>query len=65
MNTNFNLFMSQLKETNATLDFYCDFKKLHAFSQTQVLSTGSKYLLSSFLQFHPRLVSIRKYLILR
>ncbi len=28
MNTNFNLFMSQLKETNATLDFYCDFKKI-------------------------------------
>ena len=24
----FNLFMSQLKETNATLDFYCDFEKI-------------------------------------
>lgn len=26
----FDLFMSQLKETNATLDFYCDFKKINA-----------------------------------
>lgn len=25
----FALFMSQLKETNATLDFYCDFKKIN------------------------------------
>ena len=25
----FNLFMSQLKETNTTLDFYCDFKKIN------------------------------------
>ena len=24
----FELFMSQLKETNATLDFFCDFKKI-------------------------------------
>ncbi|MGN1247667.1 MAG: DpnII family type II restriction endonuclease, partial [Paludibacteraceae bacterium] len=24
----FNLFMSQLRETNATLDFYCDFPKI-------------------------------------
>jgi len=24
----FNLFLSQLSETNATLDFYCDFKKI-------------------------------------
>lgn len=24
----FNLFMSQLRETNATLDFYCDFQKI-------------------------------------
>lgn len=24
----FNLFMSQLRETNATLDFYCDFRKI-------------------------------------
>ena len=24
----FEQFMSQLKETNATLDFYCDFKKI-------------------------------------
>lgn len=24
----FNVFMSQLKETNATLDFYCDFEKI-------------------------------------
>lgn len=24
----FGIFMSQLKETNATLDFYCDFKKI-------------------------------------
>lgn len=28
MNTDFNAFMSQLKETNATLDFYCDFTKI-------------------------------------
>lgn len=28
MNTDFDTFMSQLKETNATLDFYCDFKKI-------------------------------------
>ncbi len=28
MNKNFNLFMSQLYETNATLDFYCDFEKI-------------------------------------
>ena len=26
----FDLFMSQLKETNATLDFYCDFKKIQS-----------------------------------
>lgn len=26
----FNKFMSQLKETNATLDFYCDFKKINS-----------------------------------
>ena len=25
MNKNFNLFMSQLQETNQTLDFFCDF----------------------------------------
>lgn len=25
----FDIFMSQLKETNATLDFYCDFKKIN------------------------------------
>lgn len=25
----FDVFMSQLKETNATLDFYCDFKKIN------------------------------------
>ena len=24
----FDLFMSQLRETNATLDFYCDFPKI-------------------------------------
>lgn len=28
MNKDFDLFMSQLYETNATLDFYCDFKKI-------------------------------------
>lgn len=28
MNVDFETFMSQLKETNATLDFYCDFKKI-------------------------------------
>lgn len=28
MNTDFNMFMSQLKETNATLGFYCDFNKI-------------------------------------
>lgn len=28
MNMDFDTFMSQLKETNATLDFYCDFKKV-------------------------------------
>lgn len=28
MNKDFNLFMSQLYETNATLDFYCDFEKI-------------------------------------
>ena len=26
----FDLFMSQLKETNTTLDFYCDFEKINA-----------------------------------
>ena len=25
----FNIFMSQLKETNTTLDFYCDFEKIN------------------------------------
>lgn len=30
MNKNFNLFMSQLQETNQTLDFYCDFNKISA-----------------------------------
>lgn len=28
MEKDFNEFMSQLKETNATLDFYTDFKKI-------------------------------------
>lgn len=28
MEKNFDLFMSQLYETNATLDFYCDFEKI-------------------------------------
>ena len=28
MNKDFDLFMSQLYETNATLDFYCDFNKI-------------------------------------
>lgn len=28
MNKDFNLFMSQLKETNQTLDFFCDFSKI-------------------------------------
>ena len=27
---NFNTFMSQLQETNQTLDFFCDFDKIHA-----------------------------------
>jgi len=30
MNKDFNLFMSQLKETNQTLDFFCDFDKISA-----------------------------------
>lgn len=29
MNKDFDLFMSQLYETNATLDFYCDFEKIY------------------------------------
>ena len=28
MNKDFNLFMSQLQETNQTLDFFCDFQKI-------------------------------------
>ena len=30
MEKNFDLFMSQLKETNQTLDFFCDFGKIEA-----------------------------------
>ena len=30
MSKNFNLFMSQLQETNQTLDFFCDFDKISA-----------------------------------
>ena len=30
MNKNFELFMSQLQETNQTLDFFCDFDKISA-----------------------------------
>ena len=30
MNKNFHLFMSQLQETNQTLDFFCDFDKISA-----------------------------------
>ena len=30
MNKDFNLFMSQLQETNQTLDFFCDFDKIAA-----------------------------------
>lgn len=30
MNKNFKLFMSQLQETNQTLDFFCDFDKISA-----------------------------------
>lgn len=36
MNTRFKQFMSQLKETNATLDFYCDFNKIQ--SNVEVIS---------------------------
>lgn len=28
MEKNFERFMSQLRETNQTLDFFCDFKKI-------------------------------------
>lgn len=28
MNKDFDLFMSQLQETNQTLDFFCDFEKI-------------------------------------
>jgi type II restriction enzyme len=28
MNKDFNIFLSQLKETNQTLDFFCDFEKI-------------------------------------
>ena len=30
MDKDFNMFMSQLKETNQTLDFFCDFEKISA-----------------------------------
>lgn len=30
MNKDFNKFMSQLQETNQTLDFFCDFDKIEA-----------------------------------
>jgi hypothetical protein len=30
MNKDFNLFISQLQETNQTLDFFCDFDKISA-----------------------------------
>lgn len=30
----FDIFMSQLKETNATLDFFCDFKKINSSVET-------------------------------
>lgn len=30
----FDIFMSQLKETNATLDFFCDFKKINSNVET-------------------------------
>ena len=30
MSKDFNLFMSQLQETNQTLDFFCDFDKISA-----------------------------------
>ena len=30
MNKDFNKFMSQLQETNQTLDFFCDFEKIES-----------------------------------
>lgn len=41
MNKNFELFMSQLYETNATLDFYCDFEKIQKNVEEIAISLNS------------------------
>ena len=42
----FNLFMSQLRETNATLDFYCDFPKIaHNVADIEISLNTLNYLI--------------------
>lgn len=42
----FNLFMSQLRETNATLDFYCDFPKIaHNVAEIEISLNTLNYLI--------------------
>lgn len=42
----FNLFMSQLRETNATLDFYCDFPKIaHNMAEIEISLNTLNYLI--------------------
>jgi len=45
MEKDFKRFMSQLKETNATLDFYTDFNKIRRGIEIQRSSTYLTYLL--------------------
>lgn len=46
MNKNFNLFMSQLQETNQTLDFFCDFDKISAnVSEVEISLNSLNYLI--------------------
>ena len=46
MNKDFNLFMSQLQETNQTLDFFCDFDKISAnVSQVEMSLNTLNYLI--------------------
>ena len=39
----FEQFMSQLKETNATLGFYCDFEKINYYGETIIIEMFDYY----------------------
>ena len=61
MNKNFNLFMSQLQETNQTLDFFCDFDKISAnVADVEISLNSLNYLIGRLLKSFGR--EIHQYL---